>query len=295
MPEYYLGIDVGYSKPYATTGLCLITLDRDRLLWECRNATTDECERTDDLRGLIPCNAVLRGVGIDGPLGSGLGPVNHYRAAEALLNRGYIKERCNPSPANSGSGPYLHDNATELARLFLALQCEKHCNIAGADHPDAIHQSRIVEAFPDAFLAFLLPSAEMPRGIPRGERSDQYWEVAVAHGYLQALIRRLECGVHFDPLASIRNHDRRAAFICALSAMCVARNTYVAVGVRGSGDIILPPHAVWGTDAAGRGSWAEPALHQNVDAVRDNRRNYPNHRNARVICNGGQWMPEPAQ
>ncbi len=296
MPEFYLGIDVGYSKPYATTGLCLITLDQDRLWWECRNATTDECERTDDLRALIPYNAVLRGVGIDGPLCRGLGPVNHYRAAEAMLNHAGIRERCNPSPANSGSGPSLHDHATTLARLFLALQSEKHCNIARADDERyTIHQSCIVEAFPDAFLAFLLPLNEIQAGISRGERSDQYWEVAVANGYLQALIRRLERGVHFDPLGSIRNHDRRAAFICALSAMCVARNKYVAVGAPGSGDIILPPRSVWGADAAAHGSWAEPILGANRNAVIDDnkRRGQPHNFNqARVISNGQPWIPE---
>ncbi len=292
MPEYYLGIDVGYSRTDATTGLCLITLDQNQLRWECRNSTTDPGERLEDLRSLIPCGVVLNGIGIDGPLGRGLGPINHYRAAEALLNDGEIRKCCNPSPANSGSGPSLHDHATKLARLFLALQCENHCNIAGADHPDAIHQSRIVEAFPDAFLAFLLPSAEIPCGIPRGERSDRYWEVAVRKGYLKALIRRLAPGIGFGSLDCIRNHDRRAAFICALSAMCVAKNKYASVGDPKYGDIILPPREVWGFDHNDQPDWWPKApLRANVDLVRRNRRRYQNHENARVIRNGHQCLP----
>ena len=54
MPEYYLGIDVGYSESRRTTGLCLITIDQTSLQWRCCNTGTEESERWEDLRSLVP-------------------------------------------------------------------------------------------------------------------------------------------------------------------------------------------------------------------------------------------------
>ena len=300
MPEYYLGIDVGVAASGdATTGLCLISLNQNRLTWECRNSTTDDGERLEDLRSLIPCDAILNGVGIDGPLIRGLRLVNYYRAAESLLAGGpgnIFRDRCLPARTDDlRRGRPLHCHATRLARMVLQPGIAGYLELVDADHVDPFHQSRIVEAFPNAFLAFLLADEDfqnLPDGKPRGEKSDQYWEVAVTNGYLQALINHLAPGVVYNLLRSIRNHDRRAAFICAVSAMCVARNEYIAVGEPMLADIILPPLAVWGRNSNNQpGRWPYPPLTNRVASVRRNPDNYPNHENARVICNGRQWMP----
>ncbi len=298
MAEYYLGIDVGWDKTRRSTGLCLISVNRDQFQWECCNTTGHNRQRLTDLLNLIPAGSNLNGVGIDGPLVSGLRLVDCYRAAEALLFRDLTLQRCRPGQTNSGNGQKLHHHASLLGNLVLQLQREGHLTLSMAQQPEAIHGSRIVEAFPNAFLAMLLADEDF-QGLPDGQISDQYWEVAVANGYLKALINHLAPGRNMaNALANVIDHDHRAAFICALSAMCVDRNTYVAVGAPRSGDIILPPHAVWGADAAGQGSWAEPTLRTNVATVRnDHRQNNPcpNFNQARVICNGRQWMPEPEQ
>ncbi len=295
MPEYYLGIDVGWDAARATTGLCLITVDQASIGWECLNTGTDRNTRLRDLKNLIDEHTTLSGIGVDGPLFSSLRQVNCYRPAEAMLSRGEFRGRCHAGQTNSGNGQNLHRHATELANLVLQLQAKDHLIIAGANHLDAIHHHRIVEAFPNAFLAFLLSLHEIPLGIPRDQRSDRYWAIAVQNRCLRVLIGLLAPARSVaNDLANVRDHDHRAAFICALSAMCVAKNTYVAVGASGSGDIILPPHAVWGTDAAGQRSWAEPTLRANVNSVRgDHRQNNPcpNFNQARVISNGQQWIP----
>ena len=296
MPKYYLGIDVGYSKTKPSTGLCLITVEQDRLGWECHNTSTDRNARFESLRALIPERAALSGVGIDGPLvgeadKSRFKKVNLYRAADALLSGGLFEGLCKPAPTNSGDGQ-LHHHATGLANLVLRLQNE----VAIANHPDAINQHRIVEAFPNAFLAFLLPINEIPLCVPRGEKSDRYWEVAVKNGYLQGLIKRLVPGRHMEgppgqeTLAQIIHHDHRAAFVCAMSAMCVEQNQYVAVGDPQYGDIILPPRKVWGFCPDCRFRWQERTLECRVGTVRSGRQH---HRNARAIQNRIQWMPEP--
>jgi len=44
-----------------------------------------------------------------------------------------------------------------------------------------------------------------------------------------------------EPVHSLTNHDDRAAFVCAITALCVARGEYTAVGDRRDGWIVLPP------------------------------------------------------
>lgn len=335
MPEYYLGIDVGYAADRPTTGLCLITVDQANFTWVCNNTGTDRDQRLNALRNLIPKGTILNGVGIDGPLVPGIGPrlglvkVNHYRAAESLLSRGYFQGLCKPGQTNSPRGQKLHCHATELANLVLRLHEEGCLELAEAIHPDRIHQYLIIEAFPTAFLALLLSEQSFPTEEQMDrDKSDIYWEIAVRnplllalvghidpecfpnlmrtlaerlatrrYSYLRALIEHLAPGRYLTKsLEYIISHDHRAAFICALSAMCVSQRSYVAVGAPVSGDFILPPRKVWGADARRQGSWAKHPLRENVRAVKnDNRQNHacPNFKQARVISNGQQWIPQP--
>ena len=88
MPEHFLGIDVGYRATGRSTGLCLLTIDHDRIEWHLSNTSTAEEKRLDDLRRLVPAGTTLTAAAIDGPIASNLGRVSHYRSAEALLSRG---------------------------------------------------------------------------------------------------------------------------------------------------------------------------------------------------------------
>ena len=119
MPEYYLGIDVGYSQRRPTTGLCLLTIDQSILRWRCYNTGTKEHQRLKDLRSLVPKGTSLAGVGIDGPLVRDLKIVDRYRSADALLSRGSFQSRGKPGPTNSPTGRDLHAHATKLAMLVL--------------------------------------------------------------------------------------------------------------------------------------------------------------------------------
>ena len=324
MPEYYLGIDVGWDQKKDTTGLCLISVDQGRLTWQCCKIGTHRDRRLEALRALIPKCATLSGVGIDGPLVQGLEEVNCYRPAEAMLSRGAFRGRCHPGQTSSGNGQRLHRQAIDLANLVLALQREGHCQLEESD-PHGIHPYRIVEAFPDAFLAFLLSEHDFPVDLSDRARSDTLWEITTRHPFLFALMEHLSAESPPDllhtlaehlgtrrhsymrkliehlaperritrPLEYILDHDHRAAFICAVSAMCVAKNTYVSVGSPAGGDIILPPREVWRTETAQHDGWVETTLRANVNAVaRDFGQDNPcqNFRQARVIRNGRYWM-----
>ena len=134
MPENYLGIDVGYSKSRRTTGLCLITIDQTSLQWRCCNTGTEESERWEDLRSLVPKGTSLAGVGIDGPLARDLKKVNdRYRSADALLSRGHFQRRGKPGPTNSPTGQDLHTHATKLAKLVISLWNEGYLDIQAAE------------------------------------------------------------------------------------------------------------------------------------------------------------------
>jgi hypothetical protein len=85
---------------------------------------------------------------------------------------------------------------------------------------------------------------------------------------LHKLIEHLAPGSRLEKrLASITDHDHRAAVICALSAMCVAKEKFVAVGDPRYGDIMLPPQKVWGCDSTGQSRWAETALQESVTCL----------------------------
>ena len=243
MTEYYLGIDVGHSQTKPTTGLCLITLEHGHFRWHCLNTGSQKAQRLTDLMSLIPEGVTISAVGIDGPLTTDFQLIDRYRAADAFLSRGAFQKRCKPGPVDVPRGQLLHYHATELAKLVLELNEEGYLHVEDAGHPDRIHQSRIVEAFPNAFLGVLLEGAryDQIKGTKRGEKSDQLWRAAVGKHSLHDLIGHLVPQIGLGELDTISDHDHRAAFVCALAGLCVAKNRYVSVGDPVDGNIACHP------------------------------------------------------
>ena len=294
MAEYFLGIDVGFSKTKATTGLCLITLERNRLEWHCRNTQTDKEQRLADLKRLIPCRTKIAAIGIDGPLASGLQIVDRYRSAEALLSRGSFQKRCKPGQTNSPIGRKLHLHATKLAKMVTLLQSEGYLSIDAATHPSAIHESRIVETFPDAFLSAMLRNSVFCQTELGRRKFDRFWNHLLKCGFPDNLIELVSPQAQMDQCVNaITDHDQRAAFVCALAALCVSKGRYVAVGDPEDGHIIMPPAEVWGHESTSGNSWVEEVLLGNVLRIRKNQRRYPRHANAEVIRDGQHWRQRP--
>jgi hypothetical protein len=137
--------------------------------------------------------------------------------------------------------------------------------LSGPPTKIAIHDRAIVEAFPSTFLGLMLadPSRLRPK---RGDRSDAYFVSLVGGGGFTALLDRLLPGRSAStPSGDIRNHDDRAAFTCALTALCVAAGDVTAVG-DADGWITLPPRATipawaWLELAANAGAEERGALH----------------------------------
>ena len=290
-----LGIDVGFAATRPTTCFCLLAWNESQAsLNSCitGSAATDRAAAISRLCG----GRSLAAVALDGPLVSGLVHARHYRVAEAILSRGVLQKRGKPGQTSAPTGQQLHAHATALAKQALDL-----ARIEPASHWEPIHEKRIVEAFPNIFLAALIDEDRLP-ALAR-DASDRYWEVVVQPGApnsregtarpsrLEQLFRHLlpERDLRAD-LTQCGNHETRAGVICALTALCVAAGEHVAVGDIIDGDIMLPPRATWGRSPVEAGPWLEPVLRANVRAARVARRAHPNHMQGRVATAAGLWF-----
>ena len=126
----------------------------------------------------------------------------------------------------------------------------------------------IVEAFPTAFLGAMI---EEPPPLRGRERSDAYFADLAENQSFERFVRRLLAPRIWNRIEprDIRNHDDRAAFVCALTALSVAVGEFTAVGDERDGWIILPPQwafADW-TWIAARETAHREKLEQQFDST----------------------------
>lgn len=194
-------------------------------------------------------------VSLDGPLCTGLVPATTYRHAERLLTSGFQPLIGKPGQASSPNGRLLNESAVECAKVVIA-----GALVGDSTHPERIHNLAIVESFPTTFLGVLLPD---PAGLKARRRSssDVFYEALSLSGALSRLLERLLPGraASFD-FADFRNHDDRAAIVCAVTSLCVAAGDYTAVGDN-DGWIVLPPYDLVA-------DWAHRIMKTNVEKAR---------------------------
>jgi hypothetical protein len=229
-----LGIDVGYSPTRKSSAVCLLSWTEAAVTWSIQRFRAVEPERTETIRRTAG-GARLLAAAFDGPLRRSLDVVGRYRTAERMLTRRLAPIAGKPGQASAPVGKLLNAHANECARIVLL-----HCDVAPAAHTVAINERAVVEAFPSSFLGLLIADP-MSLKARRGDRSDLFFRHLADSG---ALVRLLSHGLPgrrpvLDP-RHITNHDDRAAFVCALTALCIASLDYTAVGDE-DGWIILPP------------------------------------------------------
>ena len=227
------GIDVGWSQKRATSAVARLEWDRTSATIAIERYRAVEPERSLAIARIL--DRPLLAVALDGPLCTGLVGGRSYRYAERLLTSGFQPKIGKPGQTSSLNGQKLNMEATRCAKLLAGAQL-----VAGADHPEKIHHLAIVEAFPTSFLGVMLPVAEGLKSKKRAS-SDIFFEKLSEEGILEKLIRRLlpDLDLSFE-IGDIRNHDDRAAFVCALTSLCIAAGEYTAVGDH-DGWIVLPP------------------------------------------------------
>jgi hypothetical protein len=108
----------------------------------------------------------------------------------------------------------------------------------------------LVEAFPNAFLGVMIPDDRfnsMPK-LRRGKKFDWLYEQCrdtqafrrVSHAMGLENVRDV-----FVAIEATRDHEKRAALVCLLTAAAVAVGRYTAVGNDRAGYFFLPPWDSW--------------------------------------------------
>ena len=215
----------------------------------CRFRARDN-DRRQAIRAVAGSRECLA-VAIDGPLRRGFEPIGRYRSAERILSRGKLAKRIGkPGQSNSPNGRELNTQANLAAKTVKRL-----CRMRRAGHDERIDERAVVEAFPTSFLGVMVRT---PESLSGGARSDGYFSHLDgrerAGRTLADLVERLVGAKEWrEPIHSLTNHDDRASFVCAVTALCVAYGEYAAVGDREDGWIVLPPR--WAFE-----EWAWEAL-----------------------------------
>lgn len=230
-----LGVDVGFSSLRRSSAVCRLDWSAGKVSWELARFRAIEPERETTLLALADRRIIA--AAFDGPLAPGFPVIGRYRAAERLLTRALGPLVGKPGSSGAPVGRLLNAAANQTATIVAASG-----QLGAASHPEAIHAAALVEAFPNAFLGVLLAA---PQDVParRANRSDVYYHHLAVTGGLSAVLSHLLPGRAAPPFEAVRDHDERAALICALTALAVAAGDYVAAGDQ-DGWIVLPPAAL---------------------------------------------------
>jgi len=230
-----LGGDVGWSEKHKTSAACCLQFHRDGVSLQTVRFTAKPLDVAQSLSALIGRRPLLAAA-FDGPFRCDLDQIGVYRKAEKVLTVRLAPHIGKPGQSNSGNGCKLNDAANAFVKMALRMGC-----IAEARYSAMVHPRAVAEAFPTSFLGVML--AEGFRE-PRRARSDSYFERLTTDprgDRLAGLVKSLLGGRPLrTSLQNFRNHDDRAAIVCAITALCVAARRYTAVG-DDNGYIILPP------------------------------------------------------
>lgn len=241
-----VGIDVGSSPLRRSSAVCVLEWTADRFCWSIRRFRALPEERDAAIGETIGQRALLAAA-FDGPFRGALDEIGVYRAAERVLTSRVFRERIGkPGQSSTPVGRALNNATNDCVRSVL-----RH-HVAPASHAGAVHRLAVVEAFPSSFMGVMLDGPDWPV-VQRSNRSDVYFERLAGEGRLAELAALLlPCRRGTQRFDEVRNHDDRAALICAMTALGVAAGHYVAVG-DDEGWIALPP-------AASMAPWAREAL-----------------------------------
>jgi predicted nuclease with RNAse H fold len=250
-----LGIDVGFSKTRATTGIAVYEHGSLRSLACVKSSSQD---RATILNGDSKFDAIA----IDGPILPVLAAENIKRLSEALLVGSGFNVRCKPGMSHYGFGLDLRRAAAPIA--------DEACLLAKAaskafGENQVRHSIPLVEAFPNAFLGVLLNDLDYQAmgQVSRGAKFDRIYERAVAAERIHSIFDELGWdtpelteAIESEALSTSRaSHEKRAALICLLTAACALTGNAEYVGDAVGGWICLPPQKLWAP-------WAKLAMAQ---------------------------------
>lgn len=229
-----LGIDVGCSPSRRSSAICRLEWSSTSVSWTILRFRANEPEREQAIAQVAGGQPILVAA-FDGPIRRGFEIIGRYRTAERMLTRRLRPLIGKPGQSSAPVGKLLNLHANACVGHVV-----RHADLHSAGHGVAIDEKAVVEAFPSSFLGMMIADPDR-LAARRGDRSDTFYQHLVMEGILASLISHCLPGRQLTKdLSAVVNHDDRAALVCALSALCVAKGDFVAVG-DGDGWIILPP------------------------------------------------------
>jgi predicted nuclease with RNAse H fold len=240
-----LGIDVGFSKTRATTGIAV---------YEHGSLSSLCCVKSSsqDRAGILNKGSKFDAIAIDGPILPAAAADGLKRLSESLLIGRGFNVRCKPGMSHHGFGLDLRRAAAPIVAEACLLA--KPVSKAFGDK-QIRHSIPLVEAFPNAFLGVLLDDADYQAigHVPRGAKFDRVYERAVVTGRIHSIFGELGWKapeltetIESEALNSSRaSHEKRAALICLLTAACGLAGNAEYVGDALGGWICLPPRKIW--------------------------------------------------
>jgi hypothetical protein len=225
---------VGFSPIRRSSAACRLNWSAEHIGWKTERFRAVPADQESSI-ATVAGSGLLEAAAFDGPLRKGLDVIGSYRVADRMLTRRLGSRIGKPGQTNAPVGKQLNAAANDLARIVL-----RRCQLGPTRHATGIDSRAIVEAFPNSFLGVML---EDPSLVParRKDRSDTFFAHLAARGTLQRLLDYLLPGRTLSlSLESVRNHDDRAALVCAMTALAVAAGDFTAVG-DSNGWIVLPP------------------------------------------------------
>lgn len=245
-----LGIDVGFSKSRPTTG---IAWSKNSEFGAAR--THSDWQRRSQH---IPASTQFSVIAIDGPIVPIGTDDSLTRLCERLFIRGAFQKRCKPGLSNHGYGKDLRHAAANTAEQLLHL-AEPYGNLKNAIRKDTF----IIEAFPNAFLGVLLPEARFDLEMPRKRKKfDWLYDHAVDSGVLKSVFMKIgwQNSELMQAVLEETDHEKRAAWICLLTAACAATGQTEVIGDEEGGWFWLPPLDMWA-------AWARQAIESSITRI----------------------------
>lgn len=239
---HLIGLDIGFSERRRTNALA--QLHEGKLTVEKLNVA----ERNERLRALSGIDMIA----IDAPIVPSSSSPDVPRAVERTMSRGLFQKRCKPGHSHvRGTGRTLREHGNSAAELVRRAAPSDGRRIARVV-PDA----NVVEAFPNAFLGVLVSNAayESAPTFKRGGKFDWLYDQNLRTAAVRELAESAALPSDFIRVfIEERDHEKRAALVCLLTAALAAAELAHFVGDEHTGYFALPPIHAWQT-------WATSAL-----------------------------------
>jgi hypothetical protein len=232
-----IGFDIGFSEKRRTSGVARL---RGTIL-SCSRATSEW-----NCRARVLGDGIADMTAIDGPV---LKNIDHpKRLCETVFSCGSFSRRCKPAFSHvPGTGRKFRVAGKEITERLANLT---HGQNTVCAFPMISKGKNLVEAFPNAFLGVLVSDScfkEMPT-LRRGKKFDWLYDQCCRSHVFRAVVDHVGLGSLPTILTDIeanRDHEKRAALVCLLTAAGVMGGRYTAVGDDEGGYFFLPPFALW--------------------------------------------------